>query len=493
MQRRSGILLHPSSLPGPYPIGDFGSSAYRFIDWLTAAGQTLWQVLPLGSPDTNGSPYASHSAFGISSLLLDLTQMRQLELLCDHDISHTGVYPQTDYHQAWRLKQNLVAHSHGHFIVKQNAALEEEFRSFREANAWWLDDHALFDALKKDNGGAPWFAWPEPYRHREREALAAARQDLRQEILNEQYAQWLAHRQWLKLKSYANEKGISIIGDLPFFVRHDSVDVWVYRDQFLLNADDMPTLVAGAPPDLFSETGQLWGNPIYNWEAMAATGYEWWRRRAQYAGALFDALRLDHFRGFQALWQVAGTARNAMHGQWVATPGEQLLDKITKEIPAEKLIAEDIGFITKEVIALRDRYNLAGTRVMQFGFYNDKPDGGSLPHMFPEHCVAYTGTHDTPPLKGWIESAPEDQRLRALAYTQANPNDFSRSLVERGLRSKARWFLSQMQDILNLGNEARMNIPNQSEGNWAWRLADGALTDERAALLRDLTAAANRG
>lgn len=491
MKRRSGILLHPTSLPGSYPTGDFGEAAYRFVDWLAEAGQTLWQVLPLVPPDGNGSPYASHSAFGISSLLLDLKAMDDDGLLCDRDLTHTGDYPRADYGAAHRLKQNLVAHSYGHFLTKQDARLQKEFDAFCKANAWWLDDHALFDALKKEHGGKSWVEWPAEFKRRNLSALVSAQNDLRQEILNEQYAQWLAHRQWLKLKSYVNKKGIRIIGDVPFFVRHDSVDVWINQDQFLLNAVGQPTVTAGSPPDMYSAVGQRWGNPLYNWAVMKKDAFGWWRERIKYSASLFDILRLDHFRGFESLWHIPASAADALLGKWVPTPGKELLAVITKEIPASAIIAEDIGYITKEVEQLRKHFKIAGTKVMQFGF-TGRDDNPSLPHTHGVNYAAYTGSHDTAPLKGWLAKAPPDQKKRALAYSGATPEKFSWSLIEKGELSKARWCIIQLQDILNLGNEARMNTPNTPTDNWLWRCANGVLTSKLAKQLRDLTVRSKR-
>lgn len=491
IKRRSGILLHPTSLPGPYPTGDFGQAAYDFVDWLAAAGQTLWQVLPLSPPDGSGSPYASHSAFGMSSLLLDLQQMYDLDLLCDQDLIHRGDYSVADYAKARQLKYTLIAHSYGHFLTKQDHTLEKEFKSFCAANAWWLDDHALFDAIRKEQGNTPWFEWPPELKGRDPQTLATAQKDLAQEIIHEQYAQWLVHRQWLKLKSYANGKGVLAIGDLPFFVQHNSVDVWVRQEEFLLDATGLPTVVAGAPPDMFSAVGQRWGNPIYNWSVMSKTKFEWWRRRMQYAAALFDVVRLDHFRGFQGLWHIPASAADARTGSWVASPSEAILKVLTHELGGDQLIAEDLGFITDDVARLRHRFRIAGTKVMQFGF-SGNPDNPSLPHTYDADSVVYTGTHDTAPLNGWIEQAPADQKKRALAYTGAAAKEFGWSLIEKGEQSKARWAILQLQDVLGLGNKARMNTPNTLKGNWSWRMDAGVLTPPLAKQLRELAVETKR-
>ncbi|MFC1662568.1 4-alpha-glucanotransferase [Patescibacteria group bacterium] len=491
MKRRSGILLHISSLPSRYPIGDFGQEAYQFVDWLKAAGQTFWQILPLLSPDETGSPYASHSAMGISSLFISLDDLFAEGLLCKRDVSFTVPTKRVDYQQAYIIKRNMLKHSYGHYLLSNNTKLSRDFRKFCEQQASWLDEHAFFDALKEEHQGQPWYNWSPQLKKRQPITLKKWRIKLRQEIIYEKYAQWIAHRQWLKLKKYANKSNVRIIGDIPFFVRHDSVDVWAHREKYLLDANGQPKIVAGAPPDMYSKVGQRWGNPMYNWRAIKRDKFVWWTNRIKYYSSLFDVLRIDHFRGYEALWHIPAKDKDARAGKWVKTPGDDLLKAITIAAPADKLIAEDIGFITSKVIKLRDKYKIPGSRVIQFGFGDDLRNP-SLPHNFPENSVAYTSNHDTDTTVGWLKSTGKNKRRRALLFTKSTLKNFTDRIIKLGIESRAKWFIIPLQDVLKLDSKARMNKPNSQKGNWRWRLSAGMLSGARAKKLSLLTKKSKR-
>ncbi|MFH0952156.1 MAG: 4-alpha-glucanotransferase [Patescibacteria group bacterium] len=491
MERKAGILLHPSSLPGPYPIGDFGSEAYAFVDWLESAGQKLWQMLPLLPPDNVGSPYASHSAMGISQLYISLEKLLDDDLVCQRDPRHKGSYPVVDYGEAYKLKDNLLKHSYGHFLDIDNASLNNEFNDFCVKEAHWLDEYALFEALKAEFAGARWQDWPADVKKLEKAAIEKWRSKLSQEINNEKYNQWLVHRQWFKLKKYANNKGIEIIGDIPFFVRHDSVDVWAHQNKYLLDKDGQPKVVAGVPPDMFSELGQYWGNPIYDWSVVKREGYVWWLERIKYYRSLFDVLRIDHFRGYESLWQIPAKTKDARKGKWALSPGEELLSMIKEALPKNSLIAEDIGLITDKVVALRDKMEIPGVRVILFGFGDDTTNP-SLPHNFPENCVGYTGTHDTDTARGWLDATSPDRRERALDYTKAGKDNFADTIIRLGMASAAHWFITPLQDVLNLDNEARMNTPNSTNGNWSWRVSKKDLTEAVAEKMKKVSRNTNR-
>lgn len=444
--------------------------------------------------DDNGSPYASHAARGMSHLFIGRDWLMADGLLAEQRRKSEGVRSpdRVDYHQARKEKDQLVSESYRYFRNMKKSSQLRDFEHFCKSQGDWLDDHALFDALKDAHGGAPWFEWPAEIKERRADALSRWRQKLNKAIQLEKYAQWLAHRQWQRLKSYANANGVLVVGDVPFFVRHDSVDVWVNQQAFWLDRDGQPTVVAGVPPDVYSQVGQRWGNPVYRWEALTGDDYRLLTDRVQYYASLFDILRLDHFRGYAALWHIPAAAADARSGQWVASPGDALLRKIAKIVSADRLIAEDIGYITKDVVELRDRFGLPGTRIIQFGFAGGADDQ-SLPHMFPDNSVAYTSNHDTHTATGWLAVAPADQREKALAYTGSRAENFSRKLIELGLQSAAKWFITPLQDVLGLGNEARMNKPNTSQGNWQWRFSAGQLTRTLAGRLGQLTNRSDRG
>ncbi len=475
MLRSSGILLHPTSLPSPFGIGDLGPEAYKFVDFLAEAGQSLWQVLPLGPTGYGDSPYASYSAFAGNTVLISPEELAREGLL------------ETD--PAQQPKADRLRAAYERFSATDQADLRAAFEAFKRQQAHWLDNYALFRALKDEHGGAAWTEWQD---------VKNARERLKSEIEAQQFYQFLFFRQWLALKKYANDRGISIIGDFPIFVAHDSVDVWTNPDQFKLDADGKPLVVAGVPPDYFSSTGQLWGNPLYNWERMRADGFKWWIERMRALFAMVDIARVDHFRGFAAAWEIPAGDTTAERGRWVETPGRELFNAIRKALGELPIIAEDLGVITPDVVALREELGFPGMRVLQFGFGGGDPKNIDLPHNYVPNVVAYTGTHDNDTTAGWFNSVAgegstrtakqiEEERQFCLDYLNTTGAEIHWDFIRCVWASVANTAIAPLQDVLGLGSEARMNLPNSSQGNWKWRYRDGDLTTEIARRLRRLT------
>ena len=475
MPRSSGILLHPTSLPSPFGIGDLGSAAYKFVDFLAEAGQSLWQVLPLGPTGYGDSPYASYSAFAGNTVLISPEELAREGLL------------ETD--PAQQPKADLLRAAYERFRATDQADLRAAFEAFKRQHAHWLDNYALFRALKDEHGGAAWTEWHDVKNPRER---------LKSEIEAQQFYQFLFFRQWLALKKYANDRGIRIIGDFPIFVAHDSADVWTNPDQFKLDADGKPFVVAGVPPDYFSSTGQLWGNPLYNWERMRADGFKWWIERMRALFAMVDIARVDHFRGFAAAWEIPAGDTTAERGRWVETPGRELFNAIRKALGELPIIAEDLGVITPDVVALREELGFPGMRVLQFGFGGGDPKNIDLPHNYVPNVVAYTGTHDNDTTAGWFNSVAgegstrtakqiEEERHFCLDYLNTTGAEIHWDFIRCVWASVANTAIAPLQDVLGLGSEARMNLPNSTQGNWKWCYRDGDLTTEIARRLRRLT------
>ena len=498
-QRSGGILLHPTSLPGPHGIGDLGPQAYHFIDWLSEAGCRLWQVLPLGHTGYGDSPYQCFSAFAGNPYLISPDLLVRDGLLTDADLA--GARPAlsggqdgpddstVDFSRAIPYKLALLQRAFDGFQHGGTAALREEFAVFRAGNAEWLDDYAVFMALKEQHGGGSWVDWPEAIRKREPGAVAEARQALAQRALQFAFYQWLFYRQWGDLHSYARGKGITVIGDIPIFVAEDSSDVWAHPELFHLDESRRPTVVAGVPPDYFSPTGQRWGNPLYRWEEHKRSGYDWWLKRFRASLQAVDVVRLDHFRGFAGYWEIPASNPTAEVGRWVPGPGADFLEAVRDSLSAAggdlPIIAEDLGVITADVIELRERYHLPGMKIMQFGFSG--PDNPFLPHNYGSHCVAYTGTHDNDTARGWFDSAPKEERRFALRYLHCSSRSFVWELMRGIWASTAVYALAPMQDALGLGTQARMNYPSRLGGNWRWRAREDDLSRELAARLRDLS------
>lgn len=481
MSRTSGILLHPTSLPSPFGIGDLGPEAYKFVDFLAAAGQTLWQVLPLGPTGYGDSPYASYSAFAGNTLLISPERLVDEGLLDHSDLEEQPVGP-VDYGRAHQLKADLLRCAYDRFRTTDKT----DFEKFTREHAQWLEKYALFRVLKDEHDGAAWTEWDTTNVSGKDDALEA-----------QMFYQFLFFRQWAALRKYAHERGIRIIGDFPIFVAHDSADVWTNPELFKLDSSGKPIVVAGVPPDYFSATGQLWGNPLYDWERMKATGFKWWIERVGAVFELVDIARVDHFRGFAACWEIPGGDKTAERGRWVETPGRELFNSIRAVLGELPIIAEDLGVITDDVIALREEFGFPGMRVLQFGFGGDPKKSVDLPHNYVRNVVAYTGTHDNDTAVGWFNSVPgegslrtaqqiEEQRQFCLSYLNTNGDEIQWDFLRAVWASVAARAIAPLQDVLGLGSEARMNLPNSTEGNWIWRFESGVLTDHVAQRLKEL-------
>lgn len=492
--RSGGILLHPTSLPGPYGIGDLGPQAYRFVDWLASTGCKLWQVLPLGPTGYGDSPYQCFSAFAGNPYLISFDLLIEDGLLTSDDFTEIPKFhaSRVDFGRLIPWKLNLLERAYARFVNLGDSeeSLHDEFDYFSAENASWLDDYALFMSLKEANGGGAWNAWNKPIRTRKTSAMDKARKEHADNVQRYSFYQFLFFRQWNKLHAYAKERDIKIIGDIPIFIAYDSADVWANPELFYLDDHSLPTVVAGVPPDYFSPTGQLWGNPLYRWDAHKETSYAWWLDRFHAVLKMVDNVRLDHFRGFAGYYEIPFGAKTAETGRWVPGPGsdffktldENLSDVRTTEIDLP-IIAEDLGLITPDVVELRDRFDLPGMRIMQFGFTG--PDNPFLPHNYVSNCVAYTGTHDNDTACGWFESAPEQERKFALRYLNSNGTDFAWDLIRGVWSSVAVYAIAPMQDLLSLGTEARMNFPSRLGGNWEWRMQEADMNDALAKRLRE--------
>jgi 4-alpha-glucanotransferase len=474
-QRSAGIILHPSSLPGPDGIGDLGPEAYRWVNFLAESGCSLWQILPLGPTGYGDSPYQCFSAFAGNPYLVSPTLLLDEGLLTREDLADRPDFPidAVDFGPVIQWKLTLLDRAYKNDknspSQQRSAALEE----FQQAQAYWLPDFALFMALKEAQGGGSWENWPAALRQRAPEALQKFQETHRDAIQRQIFRQFLFFRQWQSLRAYANQKGILIIGDAPIFVSYDSADAWSHPDHFFLDEQGKPTVVAGVPPDYFSATGQLWGNPLYHWDFHRQTNFSWWIERIRATLQLYDIIRLDHFRGFAGYWEVPYGEPTAENGRWVPGPGIELFEAIREALGGLPIIAEDLGEITPDVIALRDNLNLPGMKVFQFAFSADSEDP-FLPHNFISNCVAYTGTHDNDTSNGWYLSAPEVERDFIRRYLGRSGEDIAWDMIRAIWGSVADFALAPMQDILNMGTEGRMNYPGRLSGNWSWRMLPGA-------------------
>jgi len=498
--RASGILLHPTSLPGGHGIGDLGSEAHRFADFLISTGQRLWQMLPLGPTGYGNSPYQCLSVFAGNPLLISLTRLVEDGLLDIADLEDVPSFPEhgVDYGAVIGFKMPLLKKSFLSFERKAAEAQRNEFEAFCQQKSSWLDTYSLFMALKQAHGVAAWNMWEENARGRQTQALERWSSKLSHEISYHKYQQYQFFKQWSELKKYCNEHGIRLIGDMPIFVALDSVEVWSHPQMFYLDTSGKPTVVAGVPPDYFSKTGQLWGNPLYRWDVMAKDGYAWWIERFRATRALVDIIRLDHFRGFEKYWEVPGTDTTAMNGRWLPGPGAELFEAVQQASGALPIIAEDLGVITPEVDALRDEFGFPGMRVLQFAFGNDPKADDYKPHNYPRNCVVYTGTHDNNTTIGWFkgseledttQSKEEKQWERQLAseYLGSDGTEINWDFIRLALMSVADTAIIPMQDVLGLDSEARMNLPASMKGNWRWRFTFDMVTDEIKDRLRELT------
>jgi 4-alpha-glucanotransferase len=483
--RKSGILLHPTSLPGLGGIGTLGAEARRFVDFLALAGQSLWQVLPLGPTAYGNSPYSCYSAFAGNPFLIDLQVIADEGEIADADLVLDFPADRVDFPAVERFKGKALRRAAAKFFASGDAKRRDEFHGFCE-NTCWLHDYALFMALKDANGGRGWVNWPREIASREPAELVKCDAGVGQAIGEYEYMQWQFFRQWQALKKYANAKGIEIIGDIPIFVAFDSADVWANPHLFHMDERGRPTVVAGVPPDYFSETGQLWGNPLYNWDVIAYHGYGWWKERMRGALEFYDIVRLDHFRGFEAYWEIPAAEKTAQKGRWVKGPGAELFNALIDALGPMPIIAEDLGIITPDVDALRERFGFPGMKILQFAF-GSGPGNPYLPHNHVREAVIYTGTHDNDTTAGWVAALSKKEKRLVLDYLNSNGKDLVGDLIRAALASVANMAVIPLQDILKLDSSARMNVPGTSTGNWSWRFAWEDLGSEHCAMLHDMT------
>jgi 4-alpha-glucanotransferase len=490
--RSSGVLLHPTSLPGPFGIGDLGAVAHAWVGTLAGAGQRWWQVLPVGPTGYGDSPYQAPSTFAGNPNLISPELLAEWGLASREDVAACEVLAgPANYEEVIPRKRQLLRQAWERFAAGDAAGLRPAFESFCQVG--WLDDFALFMAIKDAHGGKPWWDWPTPLAKREPAALRTMTELLSDDVAAHRFAQFLFARQWAALREHAHRLGVRIIGDLPIYVAHDSADVWANPDLFLLDANRNPIVVAGVPPDYFAATGQLWGNPIYDWEVHRRSGFRWWADRLRATLGMVDLVRLDHFRGLEAYWAVPFGDPTAERGEWRPGPGADLLDALRSQLGGLPIIAEDLGFITPEVDALRERFGLPGMRILQFAF------GGAVeprfrPHRFDRNVVAYTGTHDNDTSRGWYDKLMADERASFTRYTPDAADDPVRAIVRLGWASVADLAVAPVQDLLGLGTEARLNTPGTKTGNWRWRLPGTDLGSvEWVGWLRELTETYERG
>ncbi|MBH8574797.1 4-alpha-glucanotransferase [Nostocaceae cyanobacterium CENA369] len=488
--RSSGVLLHPTSFPSRFGIGDLGLEAYNFIDFLKKSNQQIWQVLPLGPTGYGNSPYMCYSAMAGNPLMISPEKLLEEGLLAEEDFANLPEFPTdiVDFDRAAPIKIDLLKKACENFKTKASPIQQKEFAGFCDSKAYWLDNYALYMALKDDCDGASWHTWEPELAKRQPEALDRAQRQLTAEIFYYKFIQYQFFRQWSELKSYANMRGIEIVGDIPIYVAHDSADVWAHPETFRLDEETgEAALMAGVPPDYFSATGQLWGNPVYNWDELQKQDFKWWVQRFEAMLDYVDIIRIDHFRGFEAFWAVPKGEETAMNGKWVEAPGDELFNTIKHKLGKLPVLAEDLGVITPEVEALRDKYEFPGMKVLQFAFGSD-PDNPFLPFNYPRNAVVYTGTHDNDTTVGWFNTASDNEKQNLLLYLGCiSPEGIHWDLIRLALSSIANQAIIPVQDILGLGNEARMNFPSKAEGNWAWRYHPEAMTDELSDRLKILT------
>jgi 4-alpha-glucanotransferase len=493
--RASGVLLHVTSLPSSYGIGDLGPAAFAWVDRLHEAGQRWWQALPLGPTGYGDSPYQCLSSFAGNELLISPDALIEDGLLQTADCAGDVFSPSVvDYEKVVPFKVHLLETARSRFGAGARPDLRPAYEQFCLAHALWLDDYALFRALKARYNGACYLEWPAELIRRTPPALARARRELASEIELVRFAQFLLSRQAERLEHHARERGVRLIGDLPFFVSPDSSDVWANPDLFLLGKDHRPTVVAGVPPDYFSADGQLWGNPVYDWDALRQSGYRWCVDRLRALLTRVDVIRLDHFRAFAAAWHVPAEAPTAQTGQWVAGPGAEFFRAVEKDLGTLPFIAEDLGLITPDVTALREEFRLPGMRVLQFAF-DGKTDNPYLPDNYVPNTVAYTGTHDNPTTRGWYEALSDTEQLTVWRYLGRGggaASEVAPALMRVAWESVAALAIAPIQDLLDLGNEARMNVPGRAEGNWRWRCTEEMLSTRAFEWLRDLTETSGR-
>ena len=491
--RLTGILLHPTSLPSRGGVGDFGPAAYEFLDFLASARQGLWQVLPLGPPANGESPYSSTSAFAGNPLLISL------ERLAEHgwiDSSRLDGLPGStgpvDYDLVHKDKLPLLMEAARKFLDSASGAARSRFERFQAKNEWWLEDFVLYDALRDRYSKQSWNAWSQELARREAEALQTARTELASEMAVRRVIQFFFYEQWRALRLYCAQKSIRVVGDIAIFVDYDSVDVWANQELFRLKDDLGPEAVSGVPPDAYSATGQRWGNPLYDWDAMRSQGYKWWVQRLRWATQTCDFIRLDHFRGFAQFWEIPASEPTAIHGRWVEGPRDELFNKLREELGGLPFFAEDLGYITPDVHELRERHQIPGMAVLQFGF-SDPGAHVYLPHRLTSDRVVYTGTHDNDTTLGWWKSGTSDHERRAVeSYVGQSQDGINWAFIRAAQASVASFSIAPLQDVLGLGSEARLNTPSVTNGNFRWRFQPGSLTRELAERLASLAEVTDR-
>ncbi len=485
MKRSSGVIMHISSLPEKYGIGTFGKQAYKFANFLEQAGQTYWQILPLGHTGYGDSPYQCFSAFAGNPYFIDLELLVEDELLEIEDLENVNFGDNSelvDYGTLFeeRFKVLNIAYQNSKGIIEMDDFIEQE--------KLWLEDYALYMAIKEKMNLAPLKDWDKDIKFRKKSTLDKLKKELKDRIGFWEFVQYQFFKQWNELKSYVNSLGIKIIGDIPIYVAEDSADMWANPNMFKIGKDGNPTVVAGCPPDAFSATGQLWGNPIYDWEYLHKTGYEWWIDRIKGSLKLFDVIRIDHFRGFEAYWEVPATDKTAVNGKWVPGPKMKLFNKIKEELGELNIIAEDLGYITPELGVFLKEAGYPGMKILEFAFSPNDPST-FLPYFYDRNCIVYTGTHDNDTLCGWIETTGDKKEI-AHCMKYLNVSDIDNlhwDIIRCAWASVANVAIAQMQDFLGLGNKTRMNFPSTLGGNWQWRMLEGVATDELAAKIKDLT------
>ncbi len=491
--RSSGILLHPTSLPGPYGSGDLGASSYHFIEWLIVAGQKIWQMLPLGPVGMGDSPYMCLSAFAGEPLLIDLEELVKRGWLGKNELENIPSFNPKKVHfgnvKEFRMGKLRIASQN--FFKKNSKGEMEDFQLFCKKQKLWLEDYALFMALIQKYNGAEWSTWESDIVTREASALKKVRKELEDEINFWQFTQWCFSRQWFAVKKYANERGVKIVGDIPIFIAYQSADAWANPHLFHLDKNMKPKVVAGVPPDYFSVTGQRWGNPLYDWKAMHEENYSWFINRIKTTLELVDIVRIDHFRGFAGYWEIPATEATAVKGKWVKGPGAKLFDAIEKKLGKMPIIAEDLGEITPDVVELRDRYDFPGMRILQFAFAGDTKNI-FLPHNYISNTVVYSGTHDNDTTIGWFNSATDREREFVKKYVGTDGREIHWDLIRLAAESVAVMAVFPLQDILGLGTEARMNMPGQALGNWSWRFVWEEVQHWHALKLYEISALSNR-
>ena len=488
--RKSGILLHPTSLHSKYGIGSLGDEAYEFVNYLVKAEQKLWQMCPLGPTGYGDSPYQCFSAFAGNHILIDLEKLNEEGLLEKEDLDNLPEFDENrvDYGKVIVEKEKLLWKAFKKFEERYGELERGKFERFCESSSEWLEDYALFMSTKAKYGGRPWCEWDEEIKLREEAAMREYKEKLAGDIKYHKFLQWKFNEQWMLLKAYANSSGVEIIGDIPIYVAFDSADAWSNSELFQFDENKNPTAVAGVPPDYFSKTGQLWGNPLFDWDKLKETDYEWWVKRIENCTKISDIVRIDHFRGFASYWSVEADEETALNGVWKKGPGSDLFYKIRKKLGELPIIAEDLGFITPDVYELKDEFAFPGMKILQFAFDSAEDSTDFYPHMYEKNCLVYTGTHDNDTVVGWYKNSKEEDVKAAEEYLNMRPGDsVNWAFIRTAWASTAMIAIAPMQDILGLGSDSRMNIPGTTQNNWQWRIKKEDLNDGVAAKLRKLT------